>query len=351
MPQQPHQPENLLVTGGAGFIGSTFVRQRVAAGDRVVVLDALTYAGHRENLDGVTGPGSLELVVGDICDGERVASLLRSHRVTRLVNFAAESHVDRSISGPAAFIETNIIGTFRLLSAALEYWNTLSGSANDSFRYLQISTDEVYGSLGPTGKFSETTPYAPNSPYSASKAAADHLVRAWHHTYGLPTITTNCTNNYGPRQFPEKLIPFMIHCALVGKPLPVYGDGGNVRDWIHVEDHSRGVWLALTRGTPGSTYCFGGNAERNNLEVVRTLCQELDRLRPRKDGKPHVEGIQFVKDRLGHDRRYAIDDSLAIRQLGFTRQFNFESGLRDTVAWYLANEAWCQAVLASGAKK
>lgn len=343
--------KTLLVTGAAGFIGSCFVRQRAAAGDRVIVLDALTYAGHRENLEGIPGPGSVELIVGDITDGPKVADLLKSHEVDYFMNFAAESHVDRSISAPSAFIETNIRGTFVLLNAALEYAQTLPETRKRDFRYLQISTDEVYGSLGATGKFSETTSYAPNSPYSASKAAADHLVRAWHHTYGLATITTNCSNNYGPRQFPEKLIPHMINCALNDRPLPVYGDGGNVRDWIHVEDHSRGIWLALTKGTPGETYCFGGNAERNNLDVVRTICRHLDRMRPRKDGKPHESAISFVKDRLGHDRRYAIDDTKAIRELGFTRKYDFESGLKDTIQWYLDNEAWAKAVLKSGAKK
>jgi dTDP-glucose 4,6-dehydratase len=344
----------LLVTGGAGFIGSCFVREMVAAGRTVIVLDRLTYAGHRENLEGLR----CELVVGDIADSALVGELLRRHPVDAVVNFAAESHVDRSISGPAAFIETNIQGTFNLLSESLKHWLSLPSqpghashpsqngeSRKQGFRFLQISTDEVYGSLGATGKFSETTPYAPNSPYSASKASADMLVRAWHHTYGLPTITTNCSNNYGPRQYPEKLIPLMITHAVSGKPLPVYGDGGNVRDWIHVEDHCRGIWLALERGRPGETYCFGGNAERGNLDVVRTICRELDLLRSRPDGQPHETAIAFVKDRLGHDRRYAIDDALAQRELGFTRKFDFEHGLADTIRWYLENDAWCQAVI------
>jgi dTDP-glucose 4,6-dehydratase len=330
----------LLITGGAGFIGSEFVRQALAQGDRVTVLDALTYAGHRESLEGPECKGA-ELVVGNICDGPLVARLLREREIDALVCFAAESHVDRSIDSPSAFIETNIKGTFTLLNAALEHSKTRPG-----FRFLQVSTDEVYGSLGPTGKFSETTPYAPNSPYSASKAGADMLVRAWHHTYGLDTVTTNCSNNYGPRQFPEKLIPHMIHCALSGRPLPVYGDGGNVRDWIHVSDHSAGILLALAKGKPGATYCFGGNAERGNLDVVRAICRALDAARPRADGKPHESSISFVKDRLGHDRRYAIDDALACGELGFTRRFDFERGLGDTVRWYLANTAWCNAVLA-----
>ena len=338
--------KNLLVTGACGFIGSNFVRARVAAGDKVVVIDALTYAGHRENLDGISGRGSCELVIGDICDGPLVAKLISGHQIDALINFAAESHVDRSIDSPAAFIETNIRGTFTLLNASLAYWQKLPESKKSGFRYVQISTDEVYGSLGPTGKFSETTPYAPNSPYSASKAAGDHLARAWFHTYGLPTITTNCSNNYGPRQFPEKLIPLMITHAVQGKPLPVYGDGGNVRDWIHVEDHCRGISLALEKGRPGQTYCFGGNAERNNLDVVRTICRELDKFRPRADGKKHDAGIAFVADRLGHDRRYAIDDALAQKELGFTREYNFEQGLAQTIRWYLDNSAWCAAVTA-----
>jgi dTDP-glucose 4,6-dehydratase len=332
-------PSSFLVTGGAGFIGSAFVRLLAQGGHRITVLDALTYAGHRENLEGVKA----ELVVGNICDGPLVSRLLKEHQINVVVNFAAESHVDRSISSPAEFIETNVRGTCALLTASLDHFQKLPDKAK--FRYVQISTDEVYGSLGPTGKFSETSPFAPNSPYSASKAAGDHLVRAWFHTYGLPTLTTNCSNNYGPRQYPEKLIPHMIHCALTGRPLPVYGDGGNVRDWIHVEDHCHGILLAVERGKPGETYCFGGDAERNNLDVVRALCRELDRRKPRADGKPHESAIQFVTDRLGHDRRYAIDDARARRELGFTRRHTFEQGLADTVAWYLDNGAWREAVL------
>jgi dTDP-glucose 4,6-dehydratase len=337
--------QRILVTGGAGFIGSNFVEMAVKRGSHVVVLDALTYAGHLENLDGINGPGSLEFVKGNIVDSDSVLLLLNHHQVDSVVNFAAESHVDRSISGPAEFVTTNIHGTFALLNTSLQYWKTLNASAQEKFRYLQISTDEVYGSLGPTGKFSENTPYAPNSPYSASKAAGDHLVRAWHHTYGLPTLTTNCSNNYGPRQFPEKLIPTMITQALNNQPLPVYGDGGNVRDWIQVEDHCRGIFLALEKGKSGQTYCFGGNAERNNLEVVRAICRELDQLSPRADKKPHESNIRFVNDRLGHDRRYAIDDSLAERELGFKREFNFEEGLAHTLRWYLDHTKWCELVL------
>lgn len=339
-----HSLKNLLVTGGAGFIGSNFVELAVQKGHKVVVLDSLTYAGHRENLDHLKGPGEHQLVQGNICDQPLVDKLLREHQIDALVHFAAESHVDRSISGPSVFIETNIQGTFSLLSAAHAYWSSLPAERKSGFRYLQVSTDEVYGSLGPTGKFSETTPYAPNSPYSASKASGDLLVRAWHHTYGLPTLTTNCSNNYGPKQFPEKLIPTMITQALQQKPLPVYGDGGNVRDWIHVLDHCHGIFLALKAGKLGATYCFGGNAEKNNLDVVKTICQELDQLSPRKDGKPHETGIQFVADRLGHDRRYAIDDSLAESELGFVRQFDFKKGLSHTIRWYLENQNWCHQV-------
>lgn len=328
----------ILVTGAAGFIGSNFVEIAAKQGKHVVVLDALTYAGHRENLEGISG--SWELVVGDIRDTKLVHKLLRTHSVDALLNFAAESHVDRSITGPAAFIETNILGTYHLLTEALEYWQTLPDGKKSAFRFLQVSTDEVYGTLGDTGKFSESTPYAPNSPYSASKASADLLVRAWHHTYGLPTLTTNCSNNYGPKQYPEKLIPHMIDCALRGAPLPVYGKGSNVRDWIHVMDHSRGIFRALERGIPGKTYCFGGNAERKNLDVVDAICIELDRVRPRSDKKSYRDQIAFVTDRLGHDWRYAIDDSLAQGELGFEREFTFESGLRDTIHWYLENPDW-----------
>jgi dTDP-glucose 4,6-dehydratase len=341
----PEGKRRLLVVGGAGFIGSCFVEMAVQLGHQVTVLDALTYAGHRENLEGIQGPGHWQLVVGDIRHFETVWNVLQSAAFDAVVNFAAESHVDRSIQGPAPFIETNICGTFNLLQACHQYWKSLDPDKNQSFRYLQVSTDEVFGSLGPLGKFSETTPYAPNSPYSASKASGDHLVRAWYHTYGLPTLITNCSNNYGPRQFPEKLIPTMIIHALEGKPLPIYGDGQNIRDWIHVADHCRGLMLALTNGKPGGTYCFGGNAERDNLQVVQTLCRELDRMKPRVDGQPHASAIQFIEDRLGHDRRYAIDDSLAVRELGFHREFSFEQGLALTVQWYLDNRNWSQAVM------
>ena len=336
------EPKTLLVTGGAGFIGSCFVGQCVARGQRVIVLDKLTYAGHPENLGWVAGSGSYELVVGDVCDGALVHRLMSEHKVDAVVHFAAESHVDNSIASPGAFIETNVVGSYRMLEAARHYWNSLQGEAKDRFRILMISTDEVYGTLGPTGKFSETTPYAPNSPYSSSKASADMLCRAWHETYGLPVIVTNCTNNYGPRQHPEKLIPLMVTFALAGKKLPVYGDGSNIRDWIHVEDHCSGVYLALTQGKAGQTYCFGGDAERNNLQVVKTICSTLQELVPAKDGYEHL--ISFVTDRAGHDWRYAMDDSKAQRELGFVRAHNFESGLRATIEWYLNNSQWCDTM-------
>ena len=339
-------PHTILLTGGAGFIGSNFVEMAVRLGHRIIVLDALTYAGRRENLDSIpqgtsSHPGSWELVLGDIRDPRLAAELLHKHSCTSLLNFAAESHVDRSITGPSAFIETNILGTYNLLQAARGYVDSMPAGSplKTSFRYLQVSTDEVYGTLGDTGKFSEATPYAPNSPYSASKAAADHLVRAWHHTYGLNVVTTNCSNNYGPKQFPEKLIPHMIQCALGGKPLPVYGKGSNVRDWIYVGDHCAGILAALERGRAGETYCFGGNSERKNLDVVHAICAVLDELKPRQGadaGKSYREQITFVQDRAGHDWRYAIDDSRAERELGFKRSMaSFEQGLRATIEWYL----------------
>jgi len=348
----------LLITGGAGFIGSGLVHLCIEKGYPVIVLDALTYAGHRENLAGLEKSAQMAhqtaqmllFVHGNICDGPLVRKLFGEHRPGAIFNLAAESHVDRSIDSPGEFIRTNIEGTFNLLKASLDYWQSLEGGAAGSFRYVQISTDEVYGSLGENGKFSETSPLAPNSPYSASKASGDLLVRAWHHTYGLPAITTNCSNNYGPRQFPEKLIPHMIRCALTGRELPVYGDGRNVRDWIHVEDHCQGLLLALENGRPGQTYCFGGNAERGNIDVVNTICRLLDELRPKKAGGSYAQQIRYVTDRLGHDRRYAIDDSLAERELGFKRRFGFEQGLADTVKWYLDNDSWVESVLAQDAK-
>ena len=346
--QSPLTPQTLLVTGGAGFIASSFVAQAVQRGQQVIVLDKLTYAGHRANLDWINDQswsGSYELVEGDIQNGALVSSLLETHRPDALVHFAAESHVDNSIESPAEFIETNVVGSYRLLEASRDYWNTLEGAEKNNYRHLQVSTDEVFGELGNEGKFSETTAYQPNSPYSASKAAGDHFARAWYHTYGLPTIITNCSNNYGPRHFPEKLIPLMITNALSGKPLPVYGEGLNVRDWIHVEDHCRGVYLALTKGQPGETYCFGGNSERKNIDVVHAICDLLSEIYP-QEGRNYREQITYVKDRAGHDWRYAIDDSKAVRELGFAREYpDFEAGLRATIEWFLANQAWCDRVM------
>lgn len=335
----------IVVTGAAGFIGSAFVREAAQNGHEIVILDALTYAGHMENIEDILKPGKIDFVKSDIKSFEDSLSLFQKYNVDSVVNFAAESHVDNSISGPRAFVETNVMGTFSLLEASRAYYQKLETSKKANFRYVQVSTDEVYGSLGDTGKFHEELPYKPNSPYSASKAASDHLARAWFHTYGLPTVTTNCSNNYGPRQFPEKLIPVMITKCLSGEKLPVYGNGGNVRDWIHVEDHSRGVLLALTKGLPGETYCFGGNSERNNLQVVNTICAILDEVRPRTDKKSYKEQISFVQDRAGHDWRYAIDDSKAQKNLGFDRRYKqFEDGLKATVIWYLDNLGWVDKV-------
>ncbi len=335
----------LLVTGAAGFIGSNFVDLVVGLGRRVVVLDALTYAGHKENLE--RSWDKISFVEGDINDTELVYKLLNEHSVSAVVNFAAESHVDRSITDPGSFVRTNVLGVHSLLQASLKHWGELSGAAKEAFRFVHVSTDEVFGQLGEVGKFSETTPYAPNSPYSASKAGGDHLVRAWFHTFKMPTIITNCSNNYGPRQFPEKLIPHMINCALSEKPLPVYGKGLNVRDWIHVDDHCAGILLALDKGVPGQSYCFGGNSERRNLDVVKNLCAILDKKKPRRSGESYEKLVTFVEDRKGHDWRYAIDDSFAQKELGFRRAYaGFEVGLEATVSWYLDNEVWIKAVLA-----
>ncbi len=337
------QKKTILLTGGAGFIGSNFVEVAIDHGHQVIVVDALTYAGHRESLEGLP----VIFVQGQIQDEVLISNLLKEHQVDWVINFAAESHVDKSIAGPAPFIDTNIVGTFRMLSATKNYYDALSGLKKDQFRYLQISTDEVFGTLGEHGKFSETTPYQPNSPYSSSKASADLLVRAWFHTYHLPVITTNCSNNYGPKQFPEKLIPHMILCALAGKALPVYGEGKNIRDWIHVKDHALGVLHALERGKPGEAYCFGGNSERTNLDVVKSICAELNAVKPIAGGKSYESLITFVADRPGHDFRYAIDDSKAQKELGYTRKYlNFEQGLKDTIQWYLKNLSWCEKVTA-----
>jgi len=327
----------LLVTGGAGFIGSNFVLSTVAqAGEPVVNLDKLTYAGSLRNLDALRGDARHTFVQGDICDRALLRKLLEHHRPRAIVHLAAESHVDRSIEGPAEFVQTNVVGTFSLLEEARTYWMQLAAPERAAFRFLHVSTDEVYGSLGPGDPaFTEETPYAPNSPYSASKASSDHLVRAYHHTYGMPTLITNCSNNYGPHQFPEKLIPLMIHHALAGKPLPVYGDGLNVRDWLYVEDHCTALSEVLARGRPGDVYNVGGGAEMTNIDLVRTLCALLDEAKPRTGGS-YESLITFVKDRPGHDRRYAIDSGKIRRELGWRPQETFESGLRKTVRWYLA---------------
>jgi dTDP-glucose 4,6-dehydratase len=337
--------QTLLVTGGAGFIGGNFVLQAVAGGLRVVNLDKLTYAGNRDTLAALEGDPRHVFVQGDIGDRALVGRLLAEHHPDAIVNFAAESHVDRSIDGPAAFVETNVVGTLALLECARDYWRGLDGAARETFRFLHVSTDEVYGSLGEDGKFTETTPYAPNSPYSASKAASDHLVRAFHHTYGLPTLTTNCSNNYGPYQFPEKLIPLVIQKALAGEPLPVYGDGRNVRDWLYVGDHCAAIRRVLEAGRVGETYNVGGNAERENIEVVKTICALLDERRPLVGGRPRESLITFVKDRPGHDRRYAIDSGKLQRELGWRPTQTFESGIARTVDWYLDNQRWVQRVL------
>lgn len=340
-----NSPRTLLVTGGAGFIGANFVLGAVADGLRVINLDKLTYAGNLETLESLRDHGGHRFFQGDIGDRTLVARLLQEFQPDAIVNFAAESHVDRSIDGPAAFIETNVVGTLSLLETARDYWRSLEGTASDAFRFLHVSTDEVYGSLGPEGKFTELTPYAPNSPYSASKAASDHLVRAFHHTYGLPTLTTNCSNNYGPYQFPEKLIPLIIQKALEGTSLPVYGDGLNIRDWLFVGDHCTAIRRVLDAGRIGETYNVGGNAERENINVVRTICGLLDQRLPLPDGAKRESLITYVKDRPGHDRRYAIDSSKLQDELGWRPSETFETGIAKTVDWYLTHQSWVQHVL------
>jgi dTDP-glucose 4,6-dehydratase len=334
----------ILVTGGAGFIGANYILNWMGRESAPIVnLDKLTYAGNLQSLAAVEGNSRYCFVHGDIGDGELVARLLKEHQPTAIVNFAAESHVDRSIHGPADFIQTNIVGTFLLLEAVRAHWQGLSGDARERFRFLHVSTDEVYGSLGPDdAAFSETTAYAPNSPYSASKAASDHLVRAYHHTYGLPVLTTNCSNNYGPYQFPEKLIPLVILNSLGGKPLPIYGDGKNVRDWLYVGDHCAAIRAVLQRGRPGETYNVGGKNEKTNLEVVYSICAILDELAPRPD--KYASLITFVKDRPGHDRRYAIDPIKIEREIGWQPAEIFETGIRKTVQWYLDNGDWIRGV-------
>ena len=336
---------NLLVTGGCGFIGSNFIRQRLTESgstlQRLVNLDLLTYAGNPANLADLAGDPRYQFVHGDIGDEALVARILADHRIDAIVNFAAESHVDRSIDSPEPFFQTNVVGTLLLLNATRRHWSSLPGEARAGFRFLHVSTDEVYGSLEPgEAPWDETQPYEPNSPYSAAKAASDHLVRAFHHTYGLPVVTTNCSNNYGPYHFPEKLIPLMILNALEGKPLPVYGDGQQIRDWLYVEDHASAIWLALRGGRLGETYNVGGLNERPNLEIVRRICALLDARAPRADGRSYAEQITFVADRPGHDRRYAIDSGKIRRELGWAPRENFDTGIVKTVDWYLSHREW-----------
>ncbi|MBC7604188.1 MAG: dTDP-glucose 4,6-dehydratase [Ramlibacter sp.] len=336
----------ILVTGGCGFIGSAFVLDWLAGADEPVVnLDLLTYAGHPGNLAAIAKNSRYTFIRGDIGDSVLVARLLAQHKPRAIINFAAESHVDRSITGPQAFAQTNVVGTLKLLETVHAWWRLLPPSDAPEFRFLHVSTDEVFGSLEPhAAAFTEQHRFEPNSPYSASKAASDHFVRAWHHTFGLPTLTTNCSNNYGPRQFPEKLIPLMIHNALRGKPLPVYGDGKQVRDWLHVDDHCAALNAVLRRGRPGESYNIGGRSERTNLAVVDSICNALDALRPREGGGRYAELLTHVQDRPGHDRRYAIDDSKITAELGWQPEVKFEAGIRTTVQWYLDNEAWVESV-------
>jgi len=336
----------ILVTGGAGFIGGNFVLDWLAQSDEPVVnLDKLTYAGNLQTLAPLQGDARHVFVRGDIGDRASVDALLAEHQPRAVINFAAESHVDRSIHGPGEFIHTNVVGTFQLLEAVLGYWQALPQADKAAFRFLHVSTDEVYGSLAPQdAPFAETNRYEPNSPYSASKAASDHLVRAWHHTYGLPVLTTNCSNNYGPYHFPEKLIPLVIRNALAGQPLPIYGDGQQVRDWLYVGDHCSAIRRVLEAGRPGETYNVGGWNEKANLEVVNTICATLDALKPHADGQSYANQITFVTDRPGHDRRYAIDASKLMRELGWRPAETFDSGIRKTIEWYLANQDWVQSV-------
>jgi dTDP-glucose 4,6-dehydratase len=345
--------DSIVVTGGAGFIGSNFVRLALRkTPSRVVVVDKLTYSGHRASLADCERDSRFAFVEADIADAPAMKAVLETHRPRAVLNFAAESHVDRSIDGPGAFIHTNVAGTFTLLEASRAHVAALPAGERERFRFLHISTDEVYGTLGETGLFSEETPYAPNSPYAASKAAADHLVRAWHETYGLPTLLTNCSNNYGPYQFPEKLIPLMILNALEGRPLPIYGDGGNVRDWLHVEDHCRGILLVLEKGAAGGKYNIGGGNERKNIEIVDALCEALQKTQPAEENKKiSSKGLSsysqlktFVPDRPGHDRRYAIDAAKIRRELGWSPSYSFEEGLLRTVRWYVDHQDWCATV-------
>ncbi|AXY55790.1 dTDP-glucose 4,6-dehydratase [Acinetobacter chinensis] len=336
----------ILVTGGAGFIGSALIRFLISnTANQVCNLDKLTYAGNLESLTEIENSPAYQFRQIDICDGAALEQVVQEFQPEVVMHLAAESHVDRSIDGPAAFIQTNIVGTYTLLEVVRKYWMTLAAEQKDSFRFHHISTDEVYGDLeGTTDLFTETTSYAPSSPYSASKASSDHLVRAWHRTYGLPVLVTNCSNNYGPYHFPEKLIPLVILNALEGKPLPVYGNGQQIRDWLFVEDHARALYKVVTEGVVGETYNIGGHNEKQNIEVVRTICGILDELSPSKSGQPYADQITFVKDRPGHDLRYAIDASKIATELGWKPQETFESGIRKTVEWYLSHMSWCQHV-------
>ena len=336
----------ILITGGAGFIGSNFAIDWLASSDeRIVNLDKLTYAGNLENLQSLEGDDRHQFVHGDIGDAELVGRLLQEHQPRAIINFAAESHVDRSIEGPEEFINTNVVGTSRLLQVSRKYWEGLGGDARSAFRFVHISTDEVYGSLGPSDPaFTETNRYEPNSPYSASKAASDHMIRAYFHTYGFPVVTTNCSNNYGPYQFPEKLIPLIIHNAISGKDLPIYGDGQQIRDWLYVADHCSAIRRVLEAGSLGEVYNIGGLNEKPNIEIVHTLCAILDELHPNPDGRSHTTQIVFVKDRPGHDRRYAVDASKIDRELGWRPAMTFEEGIRKTVEWYLAHPQWVENI-------
>ena len=343
------KPLRILVTGGAGFIGSALVRHLIGETEHQVLnVDALTYAGNLASLAPIADSNRYSFVRANICDAPEMKRLVEEFRPDVVTHLAAESHVDRSIDGPADFIQTNLVGTFTLLSAVLDYWRTLKGADAETFRFHHISTDEVFGALGDDGYFTEETAYDPRSPYSASKAGSDHLVRAWHHTYGLPVLVTNCSNNYGPYHFPEKLIPLMIIKSLDGEKLPVYGAGQNVRDWLYVDDHVRALTAVFERGVPGHSYMIGGNSERTNLTVVQTICDTLDQIRPRSDRKSYREQISFVADRPGHDFRYAIDASKLRRELGWQPQESFESGIANTIRWYLDNEQWWRPIL-SGA--
>lgn len=338
--------KRLLVTGGAGFIGSAVARMIIEETDAtLLIVDKLTYAANPAALRAVESNDRFEFVKADICDRDSIKDAIANFEPDGILNLAAESHVDRSIDGPSAFIQTNVVGTLALLETVRDYWRVLEDEARQAFRFLHISTDEVYGSLGETGKFTETTPYAPNSPYSASKAASDHLVRAFHHTYGLPTLTTNCSNNYGPYHFPEKLIPLVIAKALAGEPLPVYGDGRQVRDWLFVRDHCAAIRAVLERGRVGETYNVGGDSEMQNIDVVKTICRLLDERRPREEAQPRESQIAFVADRPGHDRRYAIDASKLKGELGWEPEYTFEQGITETVDWYLENQPWVRRVL------